>query len=220
MKKVPKKYTPSLSARFICLDRDDLDEIIAILQDVGSVRILSGDYEFDDFEELQNKFGNKPPDLTILMNYKDSPKDIFEKKFSLEFSKHHAPYVSYSHETTDWYRQTLDVLSKKTDRILEFFESTPGFSILSISIVVFAGTSAGIDILESNTVWPLAVSLYSFVLIFFYVGYRTLRKPWLINLNYRHQPKFWDRHKEKVFWIILGSLVTAAVHFLFKKFFS
>lgn len=97
-----------------------MDEIIAILQGVGSVRILSGGYEFDDFEESKGKFGNNPPDLTILMNYKDSPKDLFEKNFNLDFSKHHAPYLSFPHETTDWYRHTLDVLSKKTINCLNF----------------------------------------------------------------------------------------------------
>ena len=220
MKKIPKEYHPKLSARFISLDRDDLDEIVVVLEEIGSVRILSGDYEFEGFDELKSKFGNNPPDLTILLNYKDDSKYGFEREFKLAFPKNLKPQAYFPHEPADWHLQILEILSNKANQILEFFASgLPSWILLTVTSFGF-GSAIAYEFWALSLGVPLGILLGSLIIIFFYTSYRDAFRPWSIDLNYRHRPKFWDRHKEKIGYIVLGTIIAAIINFLIKYLFS
>lgn len=92
-------------------------------------------------------------------------------------------------------------------------------------MILGAVTALGFGMAMASNIWtlsygkPLMISLSALLMLMYaYLMYRDVRKPWLINLNHRHEPNFFKRHKDKFIWSFLGGAVMLFFKYLASLF--
>ena len=203
------------SKQFVSFHREELDEVLNLLEPYGDVSIKSGGYEFESLDELKNYFENNTPDLNIQLRGKKKEGDFYTYSLTLNFKKgSHASLTSYREEGNLFF-QIKETLIKNVSFYRTIFN--PAFIIVFIYITpcfaIFNYMSGDQfpkeDSLPIFFIYLIGLVFISCIAVVLYSKYL-----WSIDLNTKHAANPIQKNKDKIIVGIIVAAITTIINWL------
>ena len=196
------------------LYREQIESILQVLLDAGlSISISSGEYVFDDLDDLKENRGCTVYDLTITGKEKG---ELDFGSITIYFHKGIEARISASSindSIKSSYYEVRDVIKgsfKLHQRLVSPLFSWFVFSA-SMFISPIISSSLGFGSLGS------LIGVLLFLLLWFFSLYWSTAFPCLILERHHEASSFWRRNRDKIILMFIGGIVGAIITFCVKS---